>query len=218
MQADRGVVEWYGFMGTNDEVIVPVLAPAEVLAGIACQGMEPVFADLDAETMSLTAATVTDQVTVHTRGVYVTPVFGVIGHWESLRGVTEPRGIHLQVEGEGGAGRWEKIAPGVQGMAGSLLRIDPQLIHGGAEGFLEALASLGVVAGRMPEWRGRKRDFPGMSMIEAQVLVVEDWRDQVGLIEECARICARQGQFQFEELRRLPASAGLGGTRIRRAG
>lgn len=80
MRADKAMVEWYGSMGTNDEVIVPVLAPAELLAEIACQGMEPVFADLDPKTMSMTPATVNDQVTVHTRGVYVAPVFGVIGN------------------------------------------------------------------------------------------------------------------------------------------
>jgi len=218
VRADKSMVEWNGAMGTNDEVIVPVLAPAELLAGIACQGIEPVFADLDPETMSMTPATVTDQVTVHTRGVYVAPVFGVIGDWESLRGVTEPRGIHLQVEGEGGHARWEKIAPGVQGMADSLLRVDSQLIHDGAEGFREALASFGIKASRMPEWRGRKRDYPGMSAIEAQVLVVDQWREHKGLIEECARVSARQTAFQFEELRRLPVSAGLDTARIRRAG
>lgn len=204
-------------MGTQDEVIVPVLAPAEVLAGIAWQGMEPVFADLDVETMSLTPSTVVDQVTVHTRGVFVTPVFGVMGNWEALRVVTEPRGIHLQVEGTGGMGKWEKVAPGVRGMAGSLLQIDSQLIHEGAEGFAKALGSFGIEAQRMPEWRGKKRDFPGMAAIESQVLVVEGWREQLGAIQECARLCARQGQLQFEDLRRMPTSAGLDETRIRRA-
>lgn len=202
-------------MGTLDEVIVPVLAPAEVLAGIAWQGMEPVFADLDVETMSLTPSTVVNQVTVHTRGVYVTPVFGVVGHWEDLRVVTEPRGIQLQVEGVGGYSRWERLAPGIKTMANSLIHVDAQLIYGGAEAFARELASFGVEVKRMPEWRGRKSDFPGMAAIEAQVLIVENWPNCLEILVECARRSSRQQQFVFEDLRRLPATAGLDQSRIR---
>lgn len=204
-------------MVRNEEVIVPILAPAEVLAGIAWQGMEPVFADLDAETMSLTPATVIDQVTVHTKQVFVSPVFGVVGDWESLRSVTEPRGIHLQVEGPGGPSKWEKIAPGLRGMAKSLIRIDGQLIEGGATGFATLLASHGIASKRMPEWRGRRSNFPGMAAIEDEVLLVEDWRDRVELLEECAWLASRQGQLMFEDQRRLPGSVGLDGLQIRRA-
>ncbi len=204
-------------MVRNDEVIVPILAPAEVLAGIAWQGMEPVFADLDAETMSLTPATVTEQVTVHTRQVFVSSVFGVVGDWEALRSVTEPRGIHLQVEGPGCTSKWEPIAPGLRGMSKSLIRVDKQLIEGGATGFARILASGGIAAKRMPEWRGRRSNFPGMAAIEDEVLVVENWRDRVEILEDCARLASRQGHFQFEDLRRLPASVGLDGLQVRRA-
>ncbi len=211
------MVEWLGLKVRNDEVIVPVLAPAEVLAGIAWQGMEPIFADLDAETMSLTPATVTDQVTVHTKQVFVSPVFGVVGEWESLRAVTEPRGIHLQVEGVGGSPKWEKIAPGVRGMAESLVRVDGQLIYGGATGFAGELKNFEIDAKRMPEWRGKRRDFPGMAAIEDEVLLIIDWREQIEALQECARVSSRQGQFVFEEPRRLPGLAGVDELRVRRA-
>lgn len=192
-------------MGTKDEVILPVLAPAEVVAGIAQGGMEPVFADLDPETMSLTPDTVVNQVTVHTKEVYVTPVEGVIGEWERLRVVTEPRGIALRVEGRGGMGKWEKLAPGVRAMGNNLLSIDEQLILGGADSFAESLSAGGLTVGRMPEWRGRKRDYPGMTAIEKSVLVVEDWPEHREWIEICAQDCARQRAFVFDEpLRRLP--------------
>jgi len=201
----------------TDEVIVPVLAPAELLAGIAWQGLEPIFADLDVETMSLTPATVVEQVTVHTKAVFVTPVFGVLGEWQDLRSVTEPRGISLQVEGTGGAAKWEKIAPGIRGMADSLIQVDRQIIHDGATGFATELSAMGIEAGRMPEWRGRRRDFPGMVAIEDQVLVVENWRDHIDALKLAASASARQGQLLFEDLRRLPASAGLDDLRVRRA-
>jgi hypothetical protein len=214
-------VEWLGFMARNilrsDEVIVPVLAPPAVLAGIAWQGMEPVFADLDSETMSLTPTTVVNQVTVHTKCVYVTPVEGVIGNWEALRSVTEPRGIQLQIEGQGVQAKWEKIAPGIKGMSSTLLQIDSQLIHGGAAAFGEELSKLGLTVKRMPEWRGKRRDFPGMAAIEDQVLVLEDWRDHLELLQYCAKTSARQQQFSFVEPRRLPGSAGRDNLPLRRA-
>ena len=133
-------MEWYGLkahqsFGNEAEVIVSVLASAEAVASIAWRGLEPVFADLDPETMSLSARTVEDQVTIHTKAVLVTPNAGVIGDWQSLLAVTEPRGIDLRLEGEGVRGRWEQIAPGIEGMGEGLIRVDSQLIHGGGPRF-----------------------------------------------------------------------------------
>ncbi len=205
-------------MDSNDEVIVGVLAPAEVLAGIAAAGREAIFADLDLETMSLTPATVLDQVTVHTRAVYVTPVHGVLGPWETLAKVTEPRNIPLQVEGRGGTGKWEPIAPGLRGMASHLVQVDPQLILGGATGFSEELAAFGIEAGRLADWPGRRRDYPGMARIEQEVLVVAGWQDRVEELRAAAQITARQAAFDFGQSRKLPLRQGLDHAAIRRAG
>ena len=205
-------------LGIGDEVILSVLASPDVVAGIAWQGMEPVFADLDAESMSLTEATVVEQLTVHTKAVLVTPTFGVVGNWEALRSITEPRGISLQVEGEGGNEKWQRIAPGIKGMGERLIYVDPQLICEGARGFQHELAAFGIEAQLMPEWRGRRRDFPGMAAIEDCVLLVEEWRQKVEDLTDCARLTARQTQFVFEEKRRLPVAAAAGELRVRRVG
>lgn len=204
--------------GIGDEVILSVLAPPDVVAGIAWQGMEPVFADLDAATMSLTIATVVEQLTVHTKKVLVTPTFGVVGNWEALRAITEPRSISLQVEGEGGNEIWQKIAPGIKGMGDRLIYVDHQLICDGARGFQSELAAFGIDAKLMPEWRGKRRDFPGMAVIEDCVLVVENWRQHIEDLTDCARLTARQTQFIFDGLRRLPVAAATGELRVRRAG
>ncbi|WP_031500617.1 DegT/DnrJ/EryC1/StrS family aminotransferase [Bryobacter aggregatus] len=202
----------YGFMvqdrvGTMDEVILSVLAPAEVVAGIAWQGLEPVFADLDPETMSLTTRTVTNQVTVYTKAVLVTPNVGVLGNWETLGAVTEPRGISLQVEGEGIQGKWERIAPGVEGMGDGLLRIDRQLIYGGAEAFAELLGDYLIDAKALPEWRGKDRDYPGMASLKSTALRVADWRTHLQTIKKCAVSGARQQSFQFDLLPKPATSA-----------
>lgn len=182
----------------GDEVIVSVLAPTEALASIARRGMEPVFADLDPETMSLSLRTVEDQVTIHTKAVWVTPNAGVLGDWQSLLAVTTPRGIDLRVEGEGVRGKWERIAPGIEGMGEGLIRVDSQLINGGAEGFAAALKSFLIDVQPMPGWNGKRRDYPGMAGLERSALRVSGWRDQLEELRECALATARQASFRFE--------------------
>ncbi len=182
----------------GDETIVSVLAPAEALAGISRRKMEAVFADLDPETMSLSARTVEDRVTIHTKAVLVTPNAGVIGDWQSLLAVTEPRGIDLRLEGEGVRARWERIAPGVEGMGDGLIRVDAQLIAGGAEGFAVALDSFLIDVQPMPGWSGKRRDYPGMARLERSALRVAGWRDLLEEIRECALATARQTSFRFE--------------------
>lgn len=201
-----------------DEVIIPVLAPEDLACALSRRGLRAVRADLDPETMSITASTVLDQVTTDTRSVFVTPFRGIVGPWETLRGVTEPRGISLEVEGKGGAGKWEKLAPGLRGMAEDLIEVDAQLIAGGAAGFAEELLAVGVPFESLPGWPGKRRDYPGMTRIESQVLVVENWQQWREELVECARRTARQQQLPFEDLRRQPTSAGLDEARRRRAG
>ncbi len=197
------MVEWYGLkvhqkFGNQAEAIVSVLASAEAVASIAWRGMEPVFADLDPETMSLTPRTVEEQVTIHTQTVLVTPNAGVSGEWEKLLAVTEPRGILIELEGEGIRGSWERIAPGVEGMGEGLLRVDWQLIDGGAAGFAKALAGYSILARAMPQWVGKRRNYPGMAILETSALQVADWRAKRDAIQECALSEARQQSFRFD--------------------
>ena len=205
-------------MERADEVIIPVMAPDHVVSAMARRGWRAVRADLDPETMSLTPRTVLDRVTVDTRGVFVMPWFGVIGHWEALRSITEPRGITLEVEGKGGLGRWERLAAGVRGMSNDLIEVDAQFIAGGAGGFRRALQQIGIEAGELTDWEGRRRDYPGMSRIEGQVLVVTNWASCRAEIIDCASREARQQSLPFEQPRRLPVPAEAGSLARRRAG
>jgi hypothetical protein len=91
------------------------------------------------------------------------------------------------------------------------------LIYEGATGFAAELKLYGIEAKRMPEWRGKRRDFPGMAAIEDEVLLIEDWRQRIEALKACARVSSRQGQLLFEDPRRLPGSAGLDDLRVRRA-
>ena len=79
---------------------------------------------------------------------------------------------------KGGNEKWHKIAPGIKGMGDRLIFVDQQLICDGARGFQSELAAFGIAAKLMPEWRGKRRDFPGMAAIDDCVLVIEDWRQK----------------------------------------
>jgi hypothetical protein len=188
----------------SDEVVLSVLAPPETIAGIAYQGMMPVFADVDEETLGLSRQTVEEQITVHTKAVLVTPVAGVLGDWESLRPATEPRNIQLAVDGQGRGAKWETLAPGVQGMGEHLLRIDEQAIVGGAAGFSDLLAEAGIEAGGLPQWAGRRSDFPGAARAERCVLRVSDWQEHREQIVALARSAARQMSFAFDPPAKRP--------------
>lgn len=216
--SDKGMVQWMSFMEGKDEVILGALAPRELWRGIESSGQRAVAADLDLETMNVTPATVLDQVTVHTRAVYVTPVHGVLGSWERLGEVTEPRGIGLRVEGRGKAAQWEKLGPGVRGMAEDLIHVDGELLVGGAAAFAAELEAAGVPAQKLEVGQYRKRDYPGVARIAAECLVVSYWRKRREEIEAAAERLARQPLLPFAELRREPGRAGLEGNLVRRAG
>lgn len=205
-------------MERADEVIIPVMAPDHVVSAMARRGWRAVRADLDPETLSMTPSTVLERVTVDTRGVFVMPWFGVMGHWEALRSVTEPRGIMLEVEGKGVLGRWERLTAGVRGMPNDLIAVDGQVITGGARGFRKALRQAGIEAGELTDWQGRRRDYPGMSRIAAEVLVVTGWSCCRAEIIDCASREARQQSLPFEQPRRLPLQAETDGLSRRRAG
>lgn len=216
--ADKGMVQWMSFMEGQDEVILGALAPQELWRGIASSGQRAVAADLDLETMNVTPATVLDQVTVHTRAVYVTPVHGVLGAWEQLGEVTEPRGIGLRVEGRGKAAQWEKVGTGVRGMADDLLHIDEELLVGGATGFAAELGAMGIGVEQLEVGRYRKRDYPGVARIAAECLVVRNWQERREEIQTAAERLARQPLLPFAELRREPGRAGVDRGVVRRAG
>jgi hypothetical protein len=206
------------FMEGQDEVILGALAPPELWRGIESSGQRAVAADLDLETMNITPATVLDQVTVHTRAVYVTPVHGVLGPWEKLGEVTEPRGIGLRVEGRGKAAEWVKLGPGVRGMAEDLIHVDGEFLVGGAAAFEAELRAAGVPAEKLPVGQFRKRDYPGVARIAAECLVVRNWQQRQEEIEAAAERLARQPLLPFAELRREPGRAGIGRDLVRRAG
>ena len=80
-------------VGPGDEVVVPSLSFIATANSVRYTGATPVFADVDAATGNLTAATVEPVLTPATRAVMVVHQAGVPADVESLKALCEPRGI-----------------------------------------------------------------------------------------------------------------------------
>jgi len=76
-------------IGEGDEVIVPSFAFIAVANAVRQVGATPVFADIDAGTLNITAETVERVVSSRSRGVIVVHTFGIPADMVGLRGVAK---------------------------------------------------------------------------------------------------------------------------------
>jgi CDP-4-dehydro-6-deoxyglucose reductase, E1 len=77
------------------EVIVPPLAWVSDVATVLQNGFTPVFADIDPRTLSMDTQAILDQITPHTRAVFLTHVQGFDGLTDRLLQELDRRGIPL---------------------------------------------------------------------------------------------------------------------------
>jgi perosamine synthetase len=90
-------------LGPGDEVIVPAYTFPATANVVALAGARPVLADIDPETMNLTAATVAAAVTERTRAVLVVHLFGRPAPWEELAAAA-PEAVELVEDAAGALG------------------------------------------------------------------------------------------------------------------
>jgi perosamine synthetase len=80
-------------IGEGDEVIVPSFAFIAVANAVAQVGAKPVFADVDAVTLNLTAESVAAVVTPRTKAMIAVHTFGIPADMEGLREVARRHGL-----------------------------------------------------------------------------------------------------------------------------
>lgn len=80
-------------IGPGDEVVVPSLSFIATANSVRYVGATPVFADIEAETGNLSAATVEPVLTGRTRAVMVVHQAGVPADVDAIKALCEPRGI-----------------------------------------------------------------------------------------------------------------------------
>jgi dTDP-4-amino-4,6-dideoxygalactose transaminase len=82
-------------LAPDDEVVVPSLSYIATANAPRAVGAKPVFADVDAATLNLTAATIEAVVTPATRAVLVVHQAGVPADLHAIRALCDPRGIEV---------------------------------------------------------------------------------------------------------------------------
>jgi perosamine synthetase len=90
-------------VGPGDEVIVPAYTFPATANVVAVTGARPVLADVDPETMNLTAEAVAAAVTERTRAVLVVHLFGRPAPWEELAAAV-PEAVALVEDAAGALG------------------------------------------------------------------------------------------------------------------
>ena len=80
-------------VGEGDEVIVPSFAFIGVANAVAQVGAKPVFADVDALTLNLTAESVEAVVTARTKAMIAVHTFGIPADMDALREVARRHGL-----------------------------------------------------------------------------------------------------------------------------
>lgn len=148
-------------IGPGDEVVVPSFSFIATANAVRYVGATPVFADVDARTGNLTAATVEPVLRPRTRAVMVVHQGGVPADVPALRDLCQPRGVLVVEDAACAAGSsWQGRPVG----AGALLAawsFHPRKLLTTGEG--------GLVSTDDPQWAARLRRLRehGMSVSAA---------------------------------------------------
>ena len=82
-------------IGAGDEVIVPARTFVDTASSVALRGATPVFADVDAESQTLTASTIADAITARTRAIIAVHLAGWPCDMESITSLARDRNLKV---------------------------------------------------------------------------------------------------------------------------
>ncbi len=82
-------------IGPGDEVVTVANAGMYSTTAILATGAQPVFADIDPDTLLLSATTLQDAVTTNTKAVIITHLYGRMADMPALSALAKRSGIHL---------------------------------------------------------------------------------------------------------------------------
>jgi perosamine synthetase len=135
--------------GPGDEVVVPSLSFIATANAVRYSGALPVFADVDAATGNLTAATVAPVLTPATKAVLVVHQAGLPADLDELRALCEPRGVALVEDAACAAGSTYRGRPVGAGSLIATWSFHPRKIITTGEG--------GMITTDNAEWADRLR-------------------------------------------------------------
>jgi perosamine synthetase len=136
-------------IGPGDEVVVPSLSFIATANAVRYTGATPVFADVDAATGNLTAASVEPKLTAATKAILVVHQAGLPADVDELQALCEPRGIALVEDSACAAGSTYRDRPVGAGSLISAWSFHPRKIITTGEG--------GMITTDQADWADRLR-------------------------------------------------------------
>lgn len=136
-------------VGAGDEVVVPSFSFVATTNAPTYVGAHPVFADVDAATGNLTAATVEAVLTPRTRAVIAVDQGGVPVDLDAIRAVTDPRGIVVIEDAACGAGATYRGRPVGSGAEVTAWSFHPRKVITTGEG--------GMLTSTHEDWAARAK-------------------------------------------------------------
>ena len=136
-------------IGPGDEVVVPSFSFIATTNAVVYVGATPVFADVDAQTGNLTAATVEPVLTARTRAVIVVDQGGVPVDLTGIRALCDPRSVTVVEDAACGAGSTHRGRPVGAGAEVTAWSFHPRKIVTTGEG--------GMLTTSNSEWAARAR-------------------------------------------------------------
>jgi dTDP-4-amino-4,6-dideoxygalactose transaminase len=213
-----------GGIGDGDDVVVPSFSFIATANAPTYVGARPVFADVDPCTGNVTAETVLAALTERTRAVIVVDQGGMPVDLDSIRAVTDPRGILVIEDAACGAGSTYKGRPVGAGAEIAAWSFHPRKLLTTGEG--------GMLTTSNAAWAARARRLREHAMSvsaadrAASVIAPAERYDEIGFnfrmtdlqaavgivqLGRLPQIVARRREIAAEYTRRL---AGIPGLRI----
>jgi perosamine synthetase len=121
-------------IGPGDQVVVPSLSFIATANAARYVGATPVFADVDAATLNLTAATIDRVLTSATRAVVLVHQAGTPADVDAVHALCEPRGITVIEDAACAAGSTYKGRPVGAGAAAAAFSFHPRKVITTGEG------------------------------------------------------------------------------------
>lgn len=186
-------------IGRGDDVVVPSFSFIATANAPTYVGARPVFADVDALTGDLTAETVAEALTPHTRAVIVVDQGGVPADLDAIRAVCDPRGIVVIEDAACGAGSTYRGRPVGSGADVTAWSFHPRKLLTTGEG--------GMLTTANPAWAARARTLREHAMSisaadrQASLLAPAEEYTEIGFNY---RMTDLQGALGLVQLGRLP--------------
>ncbi len=185
-------------IGPGDEVVVPSFSFIATTNAVRYVGAEPVFADVDATTGNLTAATVEPHLTTRTRAVIAVDQGGVPVDLDPIRALCDPRRILVLEDAACGAGSTYKGRPVGVGAELTAWSFHPRKLLTTGEG--------GMLTSSREDWAARARTLREHAMSvsaadrHASTLAPAESYDEVGFNFRMTDMQAAVGVVQLGKL------------------